>query len=411
MNATNTSTSTMTTSTKDDFIGFHHACFPHLLTSIIDAADYSTLLALRQTSSSVGAEVDRRLFRHALVQRPSWPPSASPLYVGGGALSTTSPSGPSDPSTSASSPSAGPSGATRPPASKQDSKRSLPIPHGDSPGEKARLTRLLHNIAIVDDVSGGILVGWRKDLAPRIVRRKGLAEATMLSPCLVDAVDVPFSTNANWSVTAAMQRIPEGVERYAAHIRCLSPPEASAEGTGRQTSGAAGAQRPAAPTPAPERRQAALARGPAHVKFGCPLPASTNEVSLIFDTCTGQDDFSPMHFYAAAEEKTTLLSPLVEQVAADLLLHPTRKFTFVGLDEMPAHIYDREMGEEEDVAEHLVERLREQLECNTTVEEAGRILDERVQVLTKEAYRDVVGEERFELEAGWNGVAGAPRVV
>lgn len=340
----------MSATATNDFVGFHHACFPHLLSSVIDNADYSTLLALRQTSSSVGAEVDRRLFRHALVQRPAWPPAASPLFVGNGDLN---------------------------PATGSTTKLSLPMPSGDSEGEKARLSRVLRQIRVVDDVSGGILVGWRKDLAPTVVRRKGLAEATLAAPSLIDAVDVPYSANANWAVTASMQRVPEGVQRYAAHIRCLSPP---AEGP----------------------------RGPAHVKFGCALPVSVEEVSLLFSTVS-EDDFSPMHFYAPAEGKATLLSVLVEQVAADLLLHPTRTFAFVGLDSLPDRIYDAQF-DNEDVAESFLERLREHIECNADDEETERIL-ERVRIQTKEAYRAQVGEERFALEAGWNGVAGAPRVL
>lgn len=341
----------MNGTTSSDFVGFHHACFPHLLSSVIDSADYSTLLALRQTSSSVGAEVDRRLFRHALVQRPAWPPAASPLFVGNGDLNPSS-----------------------------TTKLSLPIPTGDSEGEKARLSRLLKQIRVVDDVSGGILVGWRKDLAPTVVRRKGLAEATLSAPSLIDAVDVPYSANANWAVTASMQRIPDGVQRYAAHIRCLAPP---AEGP----------------------------KGPAHVKFGCALPSSVEEVSLLFSTVS-DEEFSPMHFFAPAEGKATLLSLLVEQVAADLLLHPTRTFAFVGLESLPAKMYDTQMGgdEDEEVAENFLERLREQIECNADAEETERIL-QRVKIQTKEEYRTQVGEERFALEAGWNGVAGAPRVL
>ncbi|EKD03041.1 hypothetical protein A1Q2_02643 [Trichosporon asahii var. asahii CBS 8904] len=337
-------------STTSDFVGFHHACFPHLLSSVIDNADYATLLALRQTSSTVGAEVDRRLFRHALVQRPAWPPAASPLFVGNGDLN---------------------------PATGSSSKLSLPIPAGDSEGEKARLSRVLQQVRIVDDVSGGILVGWRKDLAPTVVRRKGLAEATLSAPSLIDAVDVPYSANANWAVTASMQRVPEGVHRYAAHIRCLAPP-----GSGP--------------------------RGPAHVKFGCALPSSVEEVSLLFST-VGEEDFNPMHFYAPTEGKATLLSLLVEQVAADLLLHPSRTFAFVGLESLPGRIYDAQFGDE-DVAENFLERLLEQIECNADAEETERIL-ERVKIMTKESYRAQVGEERFALEAGWNGVAGAPRVL
>lgn len=339
----------MSATTTNDFVGFHHACFPHLLSAVIDSADYSTLLALRQTSSSVGAEVDRRLFRHALVQRPAWPPAASPLFVGNGTLSAAG------------------------------AKLALPIPAGDSAGERARLSRLLRQVRVVDDVSGGILVGWRKDLAPGVVRRKGLAEATLAAPALVDAVDVPYSDNANWAVTASMQRIPAGVERYAAHIRCLAPP---ADGP----------------------------RGPAHVKFGTALPDSVRAVALLFSTVQG-GDFSPMHTYAPAEgNKATLLSLLVEQVAADLLLHPSRTFAFVGLDTLPARTYDAQLGDEP-VADNFLARLREQIECNTDPDAAERILAERVMILSKDEYRAQVGEERFALEAGWNGVAGAPRVL
>lgn len=343
--------------TLNDFVGFHHACFPHLLSAVIDGADYSTLLALRQTSSAVGAEVDRRLFRHALVQRPTWPPAASPLFVGGGAISSSA------------------------------GRSALPVPHGDSAGEKARLSRLLRQVQVVDDVSGGILVGWRKDLAPCVVRRKGLAEATLAAPALVDALDVPYADNANWAVTAALQRIPDGVQRYAAHVRCLAPP-AEGEGEG----------------------EGARARGAAHVKFGTAIPDSVQDVTLLFDV-VGPEDFSPMHTYAPADgSKATLLSPVVEHMAADLLLHPSRTFAFVGLERLPARVYAAGLGDES-IEDHLTARLREELGCNTDAESADRIIAERVRILTREAYRALVGEERFELEAGWNGVAGAPRVL
>lgn len=327
-------------------IGFDHAYFPHLLSEVIAGADHSTLLALRQTSSSVAREVDRRLFRHALVMRPRWPPAASPLFVGG-----------------ASAP------------------RQLPIPRGDGEGERARLAALLAQIQVVDDVSGGILVGWRKDLAPATVRRKGLAEQTLSAPSVIDAVDVPYNDNANWVVTASMQRVPPGTARYTAHIRCLSPPEGTTE------------------------------LGPANVKFGRPLPDSVRDVTLLF-TPVGVDckTFEPLHYYHELDgRKVNMLSIVVEQIADDLAQTDDRRYTFVGLEDVAPHVYDRTLGNES-VQDNLRRRLHEQLELEALTDRADE-LAQRVRILTKAEYRREVGEERYELEAEWNGVVGAPRCL